>query len=462
MFAVALALLLAADPAADPARAELEQVAARIERLKGRKLAGEDVTPELERLLVRAQDLVQRIERAQRAEKVPASAEPGPSPEELRERADALRDERDRVVAELRELDARIVAVRRERCLPEGLRAGDGRRARPAGPGRAARAAHADGRRGRAVTGVGAPAARPAPSREGAAHRPSGGARGGGVRAGRRGEAARRDEIAPRDRTTMTCMLCSKANRFLATILAAAPLAAVAVEPATHAEATVGFDTSPLREASGEQGVYPFLGVILDAGLAYGGEKARLSAALSEGGRVFLSSAARDADMLASRLALEATWLAGGQGDVGAALALRDISERGGVRSETGGNLRVDSRVKVGRLDVETNGGLSVIFPRTSLLEDFASIGPDAGVALGFAPRTRQRLRFGWELRARRFPKWPTERWDVANGLVLDWSQRGTIIAGGGYGLTVNQSSVPGGAYVRSEEHTSELQSPTN
>lgn len=121
MFAVALALLLAADPAADPARAELEQVAARIERLKGRKLAGEDVTPELERLLVRAQDLVQRIERAQRAEKVPASAEPGPSPEELRERADALRDERDRVVAELRELDARIVAVRRERRVEAGL-----------------------------------------------------------------------------------------------------------------------------------------------------------------------------------------------------------------------------------------------------------------------------------------------------------------------------------------------------
>lgn len=121
----ALALLLAADPAPaparDPARVELEQVAARIERLKARKLAGEDVTLELERLLVRAQDLVQRIEQARRGERVPEAPEPGPSPEELRERADALRDEHDRLAGELRDLDARIEVVRRERRVEAGL-----------------------------------------------------------------------------------------------------------------------------------------------------------------------------------------------------------------------------------------------------------------------------------------------------------------------------------------------------
>lgn len=121
---VALSLLLAAAapaPAPDPVRAELEQVAARIERLKARKLAGEDVTLELERLLVRAQDLVQRLERARRAEQPPAPAPPGPSPEELRERADALRDEHDRLTVELRDVDARIEAVRRERRVEAGL-----------------------------------------------------------------------------------------------------------------------------------------------------------------------------------------------------------------------------------------------------------------------------------------------------------------------------------------------------
>jgi len=238
-------------------------------------------------------------------------------------------------------------------------------------------------------------------------------------------------------------------SRLLAVLLAVCPAAAAAIEPTVHGEATLGFDTNPLREASGEQGIYPFLGTILDLGLVHGGERTQVRAAFSEGARLFLDRNARDADLLASRIDLDWTWSAGDQGEVGVALALRDLSEHGGVRSETGGAFRVDSRIRVSRFDVETSGGFSVSYPRTSLLEDFLSIGPDAGIALGFAPKHRQRLRVGWELRARRFPKWPEERWDVANGLVLDWSQRGTIIAGGGYGLSFNQSSVPGGAYIR-------------
>lgn len=235
----------------------------------------------------------------------------------------------------------------------------------------------------------------------------------------------------------------------LATLLAAPPFASEAVEPDVHAEATVGFDTNPLREASGEQGVYPFLGTIVDVGLAHGGERTRLRAALTEGARLFLSDHARDADMLASRLDLDGAWSAGDQGEVGATLALRDLSERGGVRSETGGSFRLDTRVRLARFDVEAGAGGSFLVPRTSLLEDFASLGPDAGIEVGFAPVPRQRLRIGWEIRARHFPKWVEERWDVANGLVLDWSRRGSLIAGGGYGLTINQSSVPGGAYFR-------------
>ncbi len=247
----------------------------------------------------------------------------------------------------------------------------------------------------------------------------------------------------------MTSKRTALRTSLLVALLAASPVAATAVEPALHGEATVGFDTNPLREASGEEGIYPFLGTILDVGLAHGGEQTQLRAALSEGARLFLGPEARDADMLASRLDLDGTWSAGDQGEVGATLALRDLTERGGVRSETGGSLRIDTRVRVHRFDVETNGGLSVSYPRTSLLGDFLALGPDAGIDVGFAPRPRQRLRIGWELRARRYPRWSEERWDVANGLVLDWSQRGTIIAGGGYGLTVNQSSVAGGAFVR-------------
>jgi hypothetical protein len=224
------------------------------------------------------------------------------------------------------------------------------------------------------------------------------------------------------------------------------------VEPVVHAEATTGVDTNPRREAGGEQGAYPFLGAIVDVGIAHGGEQTTLRAALSEGARLFSpysGAGASEADVLASRLDLDGTWAAGEQGEVGATLALRDLSERGGVRSETGGSLRLDTRVRLARFDVEAAGGLSALYPRTSRLEDFASVGPDAGFEVGFAPVARQRVRIGWELRARQYPKWPVERWDVANGLVVDWSLRGSPIAGGGYSLTVNQSSVPGGSYVR-------------
>ncbi len=235
--------------------------------------------------------------------------------------------------------------------------------------------------------------------------------------------------------------------RTLATLLSFAPGAALAVEPALHAEATLGFDTNPLREAEVKPGFYPFLGAIVDAGLAHGGEQTRLRAAFTEGAR--LHPTAPDADLLATRVDLSGAWASGDQGEVGATLAFRDISQRGGVRSETGGSLRIDTRVRLARFDVESGAGLSALYPRTSRLEDFASIGPDAGIELGFTPAPRQRVRAGWELRIRNHPKWSEERWDWANALVVDWSRRGSPIVGGGVELTWNQSTVPGNAYFR-------------
>jgi hypothetical protein len=121
MLAAALALLLAADPVVDPERAELDRVAVRIERLKERQRTGDEVGAELERLLVRAEELAQRIERRRRGERVRGASPVGPDPQELRERADALRDERDRVAARMAELDVQISAVRRERRVEAGL-----------------------------------------------------------------------------------------------------------------------------------------------------------------------------------------------------------------------------------------------------------------------------------------------------------------------------------------------------
>ncbi len=108
--AVSLALLLAGAPDAVGARAELDACATRIEELKARRRAGQAAERELERLLVRAQELAFELERT-RAE-LPAIPPP-PSPEELRERADAARDEADRLAGEIAERDVTLGDARR-------------------------------------------------------------------------------------------------------------------------------------------------------------------------------------------------------------------------------------------------------------------------------------------------------------------------------------------------------------
>lgn len=122
MLAAVLAVLLAASSApADAARAELESVAHRIAVLKERRLAGQNVDEELTRLLVRSQELATQVERS--APPARPGATEGLPPDELRERADAARDEADRVVAQIEEVDRTLVEVDRERRREAALEA---------------------------------------------------------------------------------------------------------------------------------------------------------------------------------------------------------------------------------------------------------------------------------------------------------------------------------------------------
>jgi len=117
-----IAALIAAQAAPDPARLdaarrELAEVAARIESLKATRAA---VGPELERLLVRSQELASEIERMEGA--APARPGPaGPEPQELREQADALRDQADRLGEALRLVEQRLREERRGRELERRL-----------------------------------------------------------------------------------------------------------------------------------------------------------------------------------------------------------------------------------------------------------------------------------------------------------------------------------------------------
>jgi hypothetical protein len=111
---LALLVLLAGHPdELRHVRGELDATATRIEQLKARQLAGENVRGELESLLVRAQELAGELEHALALD-TPVPLREVPSSDELRERADLARDEADAVAATLGGLDLRIATLRHE------------------------------------------------------------------------------------------------------------------------------------------------------------------------------------------------------------------------------------------------------------------------------------------------------------------------------------------------------------
>jgi len=116
-----LALLLAsASPEREAARLELEAVAARIAHLKALHVSGEEVHGELHRLLVRAQELAIAIDLIDHPQP-PGTPPPrlrGPTPDELRERADAARDEADRILGAIAAIDRRIGEVQASALVP--------------------------------------------------------------------------------------------------------------------------------------------------------------------------------------------------------------------------------------------------------------------------------------------------------------------------------------------------------
>jgi hypothetical protein len=136
----AVVLLLAAGEIAreEPSavEAELDACAERIEALK----AKQEIGRELDRLLRRAQELAAELERTRASLPAPPAAAPAappaPWPEELRELADAWRDEADRLAAEIAILDVKIQDARRVGGEPGGTVARAALGSAPQGPDR--------------------------------------------------------------------------------------------------------------------------------------------------------------------------------------------------------------------------------------------------------------------------------------------------------------------------------------
>jgi len=101
----------------DAAQAELSAVAVRIEQLKARYATGDgSVVPELHQQLVRAQELAQAIEATSA---LPPPSGDAPTAEELRERADADRDEADRLRRAIERIETRMAELQFGPRAPE-------------------------------------------------------------------------------------------------------------------------------------------------------------------------------------------------------------------------------------------------------------------------------------------------------------------------------------------------------
>ncbi|HET6411074.1 MAG TPA: hypothetical protein VFG53_03360 [Anaeromyxobacter sp.] len=126
---VLIALLSGPPESVQALHEELDAVAARIEELKARRLAGEAVEGELEPLLVRSQELAAELEQGEPAP-APSPSATVPPPvrarlDELRGRASFLRREADRLSGNLSALEITIAAALKSIAQPPSARRED-------------------------------------------------------------------------------------------------------------------------------------------------------------------------------------------------------------------------------------------------------------------------------------------------------------------------------------------------
>ncbi len=225
-----------------------------------------------------------------------------------------------------------------------------------------------------------------------------------------------------------------------------APAAPRAWEGDYRLEGSAGTDSNPLRSSTGSS-ADGFLESVLEAHGRAEGDRGALRASLSEGGRLFFATP--DANVLATRAEAEASTPVSDRAMLGALLALHDLSEQGGVRSETGGRAAATGRLEIRGTQLLFAAGFGASYPRATELRLFTSRGPEAGLTFSFGAGPGHAVELGYELRRRIFPRWDGGRADVGQTAYGDWIWRGPVVIGLGYAFTFNSSDVSGGDYHR-------------
>jgi len=236
--------------------------------------------------------------------------------------------------------------------------------------------------------------------------------------------------------------------RALAVAALLVPGAPRAWEGSVRLEGGAGYDSNPLRVTGGSDAA-AFGEVVVDARTSAADDRGEVRLALSEGARVFLGTP--EANVLATRAEVAAAAAVGSTGAIGAALFLRDLSEQGGVRSESDGLAAATARLDVGTSRLRLSAGWSATWPRAMQVRPFAAQGPELVLAAALGLGRAQSLELAYAYRFYTYPRWTetATRADQTHTVSLDWMWRGPLVMGFGYFFAVNESSVPGGAYRR-------------
>lgn len=227
------------------------------------------------------------------------------------------------------------------------------------------------------------------------------------------------------------------------------PAAARAGDAALRLEVGGGVDTNPLRLADRARGSDGFVSAVAAGSFATETGPLTLRGSLSEGARSYPSQ--QEANLVASRLELGLGGAVSRKLRLEGVVAFRDLTEQGGLRSETGGRAALEASLRAGSSRLGFSAAFEALTPRDDALEPYGWYGPAGAISITRPAGENQTVRAGFDFARRVFPRWdgPEGRDDDVLTASVEWMRRRPVILGVAYAFTADFSSVRGGDYRR-------------